>query len=177
MTPVKVVSKDMLGHYDARWQKAQCSLLDQGKYLILYWKGVCENLLIHSFCMELSLFQFFQISSMCIDKTFNNTIGQHIKLKTKQGSIIQVVLKYPCPVSNDISMCCFVFPVWAICAPLFYSLTDKDHKHPPKIGTIITYKFQEYTNSGTPRFPSYIGIRIDMDKPKDAELPPLPVDI
>lgn len=50
-------------------------------------------------------------------------------------------------------------------------LTDKDHNRPPKIGSIITYKFQEYTNSGTPRFPSYLGVRIDMDKPKDAVLP------
>ena len=36
-------------------------------------------------------------------------------------------------------------------------MTDKDHNRPPKIGSIITYKFQEYTNSGTPRFPSYLG--------------------
>lgn len=48
-------------------------------------------------------------------------------------------------------------------------LTNKDRRSPPKKGTIITYKFQEYSNSGTPRFPSYVGIRIDMTEPKDAE--------
>lgn len=48
-------------------------------------------------------------------------------------------------------------------------LSAKDRRSPPKKGTIITYKFQEYTNSGTPRFPSYVGIRIDMTEPKDAE--------
>ncbi|XP_064598827.1 DNA ligase-like [Liolophura sinensis] len=50
-------------------------------------------------------------------------------------------------------------------------LTNKDRRNPPKIGTIITYKFQEYSDSGNPRFPSYIGVRIDMDSPKDAILP------
>ncbi|XP_050397670.1 uncharacterized protein LOC126815779 [Patella vulgata] len=55
-------------------------------------------------------------------------------------------------------------------------LTDADRRKPPKKGTIITYKFQEYTNSGTPRFPSYIGIRIDMTEPKDVILPPKPTD-
>ncbi|KAL5022797.1 hypothetical protein ScPMuIL_001952 [Solemya velum] len=55
-------------------------------------------------------------------------------------------------------------------------MTDKDHHHPPKVGTIITYKFQEYSNSGSPRFPTYLGIRIDMDKPKDADVPKKPAD-
>ena len=36
-------------------------------------------------------------------------------------------------------------------------LSDKDRLHPPKVGTIIVYKFQELTNSGVPRFPSYVG--------------------
>ena len=35
--------------------------------------------------------------------------------------------------------------------------TDAQRKSPPKKGSIITYRFQEYTNSGSPRFPSYVG--------------------
>ncbi|XP_072042651.1 DNA ligase-like [Amphiura filiformis] len=50
-------------------------------------------------------------------------------------------------------------------------LSDKDRNKPPKKGTIITYRFQELTNSGMPRFPSYVGIRIDMTEPKDAVIP------
>ncbi|KAJ3343953.1 hypothetical protein HDU93_005236 [Gonapodya sp. JEL0774] len=46
--------------------------------------------------------------------------------------------------------------------------TDKERANPPKIGSIITYRFQELTNDGVPRFPSFVGERIDMDKPKDA---------
>ena len=53
-------------------------------------------------------------------------------------------------------------------------LSNKERRSPPKKGSIITYKFQEYTNSGKPRFPSYIGIRIDADGPKDVKLPPKP---
>ncbi|PPQ92560.1 hypothetical protein CVT25_010513 [Psilocybe cyanescens] len=50
-------------------------------------------------------------------------------------------------------------------------LTDKIRKEPPKIGSIITYRFQELTRDGVPRFPSYIGLAIDKDRPKDAEIP------
>ncbi|KAJ3511849.1 hypothetical protein NLJ89_g3864 [Agrocybe chaxingu] len=50
-------------------------------------------------------------------------------------------------------------------------LTDKLRKDPPKIGTIITYRFQELTRDGVPRFPSFVGIAIDKDAPKDAEIP------
>jgi len=50
-------------------------------------------------------------------------------------------------------------------------LSDKQRKKPPKIGAIITYRFQELTRDGVPRFPSYIGEAIDKDEPKDAEIP------
>ena len=40
---------------------------------------------------------------------------------------------------------------------VFYIFSDHDRAHPPKIGTIITYRFQELTNDGIPRFPSYVG--------------------
>ncbi|KJA20927.1 hypothetical protein HYPSUDRAFT_42528 [Hypholoma sublateritium FD-334 SS-4] len=50
-------------------------------------------------------------------------------------------------------------------------LTDKIRKAPPAVGSIITYRFQELTRDGVPRFPSYIGVAIDKDEPKDAEIP------
>ncbi|XP_025115282.1 uncharacterized protein LOC112576783 isoform X2 [Pomacea canaliculata] len=55
-------------------------------------------------------------------------------------------------------------------------LSDKDRKHPPKIGSIITYKFQELTKGGHPRFPTFLGIRIDMTEPKDADIRPVTSD-
>lgn len=37
--------------------------------------------------------------------------------------------------------------------------TDYEREHPPKIGSVITYRFQELTDGGIPRFPAYVGIR------------------
>ena len=39
--------------------------------------------------------------------------------------------------------------------------SDVERENPPAIGAIITFRYQELSNSGTPRFPSYIGERID----------------
>lgn len=37
--------------------------------------------------------------------------------------------------------------------------TDHERENPPKIGSVITYRFQELTDGGVPRFPAYVGIR------------------
>lgn len=50
-------------------------------------------------------------------------------------------------------------------------LSDKQRKNPPKIGSIIVYRFQELTRDGVPRFPSFTGESADKTKPKDAEIP------
>jgi len=49
------------------------------------------------------------------------------------------------------------------------SLSDEQRDKPPAIGTIITYRFQELTEDGVPRFPSYVGERHDIDEPVDPE--------
>ena len=38
-------------------------------------------------------------------------------------------------------------------------LSDKFRNNPPKIGTIITFKYQNITKYGKPRFPIYLRIR------------------
>ncbi|KAI8819633.1 uncharacterized protein EV422DRAFT_558398, partial [Fimicolochytrium jonesii] len=50
-------------------------------------------------------------------------------------------------------------------------LADAQRRNPPKIGDIVTYRFQELTNDGVPRFPSYIGVRVDANGPKDYVFP------
>ncbi|RUS90466.1 hypothetical protein EGW08_001734 [Elysia chlorotica] len=52
-------------------------------------------------------------------------------------------------------------------------MTDKNRNNPPKIGSIITYRFQELSNSGSPRFPTFVGIRLDKTEPEDAEIRPV----
>ncbi|EJC98107.1 DNA ligase/mRNA capping enzyme [Fomitiporia mediterranea MF3/22] len=49
--------------------------------------------------------------------------------------------------------------------------SDKQRAKPPKICSIITYRFQELTLDGVPRFPSFIGEALDKDKPTDAVIP------
>jgi DNA ligase-1 len=43
--------------------------------------------------------------------------------------------------------------------------TDAQRAKPPPIGSIISYKYQELTDGGIPRFPTYLGIRIDAEWP------------
>ena len=45
--------------------------------------------------------------------------------------------------------------------------SDAVRNDPPKVGSIITYRFQELTKDKIPRFPSFVGPRIDALGPKD----------
>ena len=40
-------------------------------------------------------------------------------------------------------------------------LSDEQRTNPPKIGSIITYKFQNLTSNGKPRFPIFLRVRVD----------------
>ena len=46
--------------------------------------------------------------------------------------------------------------------------TDAERCNPPPVGGAITFRYQELTDGGVPRFPTYLGIRIDAaaSKPK-----------
>lgn len=41
-------------------------------------------------------------------------------------------------------------------------LTDAERDQPPAVGTVIVLKFQELTDSGSPRFPVFAGVRADV---------------
>ena len=40
-------------------------------------------------------------------------------------------------------------------------LTDAERTAPPAVGTTITFQYQELSDDGIPRFPSYLGVRTD----------------
>ena len=40
-------------------------------------------------------------------------------------------------------------------------LTDADRGTPPPVGTTVTFQYQELSEDGIPRFPSYRGVRAD----------------
>jgi DNA ligase-1 len=48
-------------------------------------------------------------------------------------------------------------------------MNDNDRANPPPIGSIIIYRCQELSNSGSPRFPVYLGMALDKDKPTDPD--------
>jgi len=41
-------------------------------------------------------------------------------------------------------------------------LSDAERDAPPAIGAVITFRYQELSDDGVPRFPSYVGERIDV---------------
>jgi DNA ligase-1 len=41
--------------------------------------------------------------------------------------------------------------------------TDAQRRKPPKIGSVITYRYQELSNSNHPRFPTFVDVRTDLD--------------
>merc|ERR1740121_2439268 len=42
-------------------------------------------------------------------------------------------------------------------------LTAEDRRSPPVVGTVVTYRFTELMDNGYPRFPVYVGPRVDLD--------------
>lgn len=40
--------------------------------------------------------------------------------------------------------------------------SDAEREDPPPLDSIVTFRFQEMTKTGVPRFPTYVGVRIDL---------------
>lgn len=51
-------------------------------------------------------------------------------------------------------------------------LSDKERQAPPPIGSMITFRYQELSDIGVPRFPSYVGLRLDIHGPPAAPAAP-----
>ena len=44
-------------------------------------------------------------------------------------------------------------------------LSDAERSDPPPLGALITFRYQELSDAGVPRFPSYVGLRVDAAGP------------
>jgi DNA ligase-1 len=40
--------------------------------------------------------------------------------------------------------------------------SDRERANPPAIGATVTFRYQELSEAGVPRFPSYVGVRMDV---------------
>ncbi|MFO0957391.1 MAG: DNA ligase [Isosphaeraceae bacterium] len=49
--------------------------------------------------------------------------------------------------------------------------SDVERESPPAVGSLITFRYQELTDGGVPRFPSFLGVRDDVATPS-GPLPP-----
>jgi DNA ligase-1 len=49
-------------------------------------------------------------------------------------------------------------------------LSDRERHAPPPLGSVITFRYQELSETGVPRFPSYVGVRDDIRWPPDNAL-------
>ena len=49
--------------------------------------------------------------------------------------------------------------------------SDAERESPPPVGSVITFRYQELTTDGVPRFPSYIGVRDDVTWPPANDAP------
>jgi hypothetical protein len=52
--------------------------------------------------------------------------------------------------------------------------SDAERESPPPVGSIITFRYQELSDGGVPRFPSYVGVRDDFRWPGDGVSVPRP---
>jgi DNA ligase-1 len=43
--------------------------------------------------------------------------------------------------------------------------SDRERESPPPVGATVTFRYQELSDAGVPRFPSWVGVRHDADKP------------
>jgi DNA ligase 1 len=49
-------------------------------------------------------------------------------------------------------------------------LSDEERRHPPPLGSVITFRYQELSEGGVPRFPTYVGVRDDIKWPPENAL-------
>lgn len=45
--------------------------------------------------------------------------------------------------------------------------SDAQRERPPAVGSLISFRYQELTEGGVPRFPSFLGVRIDVAGPSE----------
>ena len=49
--------------------------------------------------------------------------------------------------------------------------SDAERGSPPPVGSVITFRYQELSDGGVPRFPSYVGVRRDTVLPSETSGP------
>ena len=53
--------------------------------------------------------------------------------------------------------------------------SDAERESPPPLGSLITFRYQELSDGGVPRFPTYVGVRFDLEAPSLQTAAPSPL--
>ncbi|HLX61789.1 MAG TPA: DNA ligase, partial [Planctomycetota bacterium] len=51
--------------------------------------------------------------------------------------------------------------------------SDRERENPPAVGATVTFRYQELSDAGVPRFPSWVGVRHDVALKESKELKPV----
>jgi DNA ligase 1 len=113
-----------------------------------------------------------------------------LKVKTFHDAEARVIDREPGTGKNKGRLCALVCELAdGVRFNVGTGFSDAERGAPPQIGALITFRYQELSNDGVPRFPSYVGERIDAagpstkqqiakgtveEKPKKAKAPPPP---
>ena len=88
-------------------------------------------------------------------KTFQDTECEVLGYTKGKGKFSDVVGAIKCQLENGVK-----FKVGS-------GLSDEDRVNPPKIGKMITFKYQGFTKYGKPRFPVFLRVREGLADTKD----------
>lgn len=105
-----------------------------------------------------SKYEFKRSSTLLKVKSFYDAEAVVIAHERGEGKYAQLTGSLKCRMASG-----NVFSVGS-------GMTDAQRADPPPVGSIITYRFQEVSKDGVPRFPSFVGQAIDRDRPTDADM-------
>ena len=103
-----------------------------------------------------SLYQVGRSTTLLKVKTFHDAEGRVVEHSAGKGRhagrLGAVVVELPSGLTFSVGT----------------GFSDAQRQNPPAIGSTITYRYQEMTDRGVPRFPSFVRLRTDVAQPKVA---------
>jgi DNA ligase-1 len=96
-----------------------------------------------------SLYEAGRSSTLLKVKTFHDAeavvIGHEAGAGRHKGRLGALTVRLPSGISFSVGT----------------GFSDKERANPPALGATITFRYQELSDAGVPRFPSYVGVRAD----------------
>lgn len=98
-----------------------------------------------------SLYEWKRSKTLLKCKLFTTNDALVLSIKKGHGRLANMMGELECELKNGIR---FILGV---------GFSDKQRQNPPAVNSIVEFKYQELTDSGKPRFASFLRIRCDLD--------------